>query len=200
MVGLATRLIDRTMHPYRLCVPESALLPGGKRLLPSRHANLPPCWRSHHVAPWEVMHKYPTCWVTFPRPEFWPHGISEKIIPKDYSCFHQFVPMQTQYRTCMPGEQTPCRTGHSRTRGQIRDLGLPEQLREGCLSSCFGSLWRAAQSQLLTSAEGSIGWGLLRFTVKVRGALMNGNFLSPWPCTWFSPFANYQMKHGNKSS
>lgn len=67
---------------------------------------------------------------------------------------------------------SPCRTGHSRT----QEDGTGTLVRTGCLSLALHSLWRAAQSQPMTSAGGSTGWGFLCFLVKVRGVLMDRNF------------------------
>lgn len=70
-----------------------------------------------------------------------------------------------------PGEPLHARTGHSGT----QEDGSGTLKGPGCLSMCLHSLWRAAQSQHMTPAEGSPGWGILCIVVKVRGVLMDRN-------------------------
>lgn len=167
----------------------------------SGHTNLPSRWSSNHVAPWEVLHEYPNCWVASPRPEFWPCSISEKIVQKDYSCFQRFVPKQTQCGTYTRGGQLLCRMGHSRT---------PED-KSGTLGS--PSSWGKAASPRVSAASGELleagTWLLQKAAQDETSSVLlwrsevpwwTGIFLPPWPSTWFSPFANYQMKHSNKSS
>lgn len=173
-MGLATRLIWRKNASFPLLCPRECIVSSRHMVAASRHKNLPSRWSSNHIVLWEILHD---CWVTPLRPDFWPYSISEMSFQKDYCCFQHFFPMQAWYRIYMPGEEPPQRMGCSSTlESNSGTLGSPRGWGKAASPCCLNSLWRVARSQHMTSAEGSTGWGLFCFTVKVRSVLMSKNF------------------------
>lgn len=164
----------------------------------SRHRNLPSRWSSNHIVLWEILHD---CWVTPLRPDFWPCSISEKSFQKGYCCFQLFF-------LCRHGIGSICQ-GKSLHRGWValahqratRGPWAP-QAAEGrpllhVVSIASGELLEASTWLLQKAAQDEASSVLLwRSEVSWWARIL----LPPWPCTWFSPFANYQIKRSNKSS
>lgn len=100
----------------------------------------------------------------------------------------------------MPGEQPPWKTGRSRTaEDKSGTLASPNGWGESaspCVSTASGELLEASTWLLQKAAQDEASSGLLW---RSEVSWWTGIFLLLWPCTWFSPLANYQVKHSNKS-
>lgn len=186
------------MHPFHFCVPESALFPVGAWLLPAGTKTCLPV----EALTTQCCEK--SCMTVGSLP--WGQIFDPVVFQR--RAFKRAIAVSSIFFLCRHGIGS-IRQGKSLHRGWValahqRATQGPwaPQAAEGRLllhvvSIASGELLEASTWLLQKAAQDEASSVLLW---RSEVSWWTRIFLPPWPCTWFSPFANYQIKHSNKSS